>query len=85
MRGDSELANVASFLDRASSLIRFDYIGVSIFDQLLRYDFTQRLAQLERVCLSSHFLDQTVLNTFLNETLPSLDYLELSSVQLNEE
>ena len=76
---------MGSFLDRANSLSRFDFIGVSIFDQLLRYNFTQRLAQLERVCISSHFLDQTVLGRFLNETLPALDYLELSSVQLGEE
>lgn len=32
IRGDSELANIAAFLDRATSMIRFDYIGVSIFD-----------------------------------------------------
>lgn len=43
IRGDSELANIASFLDRAISLIRFDYIGVSIFDQLLRYNFNQQM------------------------------------------
>ena len=85
MRGDSELMRVSNLLDKVWGLKRFEYVGVSIFDQLMRYNYKQRLPQLGRVCLSSYFLDASVLERFLMETLPALEYLELSSVHLSED
>ena len=43
MRGDSELMRVSNLLDKVWGLKRFEYIGVSIFDQLMRYNYKQRL------------------------------------------
>lgn len=85
VRGDSELMKVSNLLDKAWGLKRFDYIGVSIIDQLMRYNYKQQLPQLQRVCLSSYFLDKAMLEHFLMETLPALQYLELSSLALNED
>lgn len=85
MRGDSELYQISSLFDKVCGLKRLDYIGVCTFDQLCRYNFKQRLPQLGRVCLSACFLDNETLERFLIETLPSLEYLEISSVQLSED
>jgi hypothetical protein len=85
VRGDSELIKVDNLLDKVWGLKRLDYIGVSLLDQLMKYNFKQKLPQLGRVCLSSYFYDMDVLERFLIEILPALDYLELSSVQLTEE
>ena len=43
VRGDSELMRMSNLLDRVWGLKRLDYIGVSSFDQLLRYEYKQRL------------------------------------------
>ena len=64
---------------------RLEYIGVSAFDQLLKYNYKQRLPQLGRVCLSSYFMETATLERFLVETLPSLEYLEISSVNLSDD
>ena len=40
---------------------------------------------MQRVCLSSYFMDSGTLERFLVETLPSLEYLEISSVHLNDD
>jgi len=85
VRGDSELMKIENLLDKVWGLKRLDYIGVSMFDQLMRYNFKQKLPQLGRICLSSYFSNIEVLERFLIEILPALDYLELSSVQLTEE
>lgn len=39
VRGDSELMRVSNLLDKVWGLKRFEYIGVSIFDQLMRYNY----------------------------------------------
>ena len=39
IRGDSELMRVSNLLDKVWGLKRFEYIGVSIFDQLLRFNY----------------------------------------------
>ena len=41
VRGDSELMKVGNLLDKAWGLKRLDYIGVSIIDQLMRYNYKQ--------------------------------------------
>ena len=43
VRGDSELMRVSNLLDKVWGLKRLEYIGVSIFDQLMRYNYKQRL------------------------------------------
>ena len=43
VRGDSELMKVDNLLDNVWGLKRFDYIGVSLLDQLMKYDFKQKL------------------------------------------
>ncbi len=43
VRGDSELMKVSNLLDKVWGLKRFDYIGVSIIDQLMRYNYKQQL------------------------------------------
>ena len=43
VRGDSELIKVGNLLDKVWGLKRFEFIGVSAFDQLLKYNYKQRL------------------------------------------
>jgi len=59
VRGDSELLKLGNLLDQARNLQRLEYLGISSFDQLLRYNFKERLPRLTRVCLSSYFMDTT--------------------------
>lgn len=76
---------MGNMLDQVRNLSRLEYLGVSSFDQLLRYNFIERLPRLSRVCLSSYFMDATQLERFLMEVLPPLDYLELSALQLSDD
>lgn len=85
IRGDSEIYHIANLLDKTWGLKRLEYIGVSIFDQLLKFNYKQKLPQLGRVCISSYYFDSDIFERFLIETLPALDYLELSSVELSDE
>jgi hypothetical protein len=39
---------------------------------------------LTRICLSAHFTTEEQLETFVDEQLPDLDYLEISSVVLSD-
>ena len=39
---------------------------------------------MSRVCLSAHFTTPQQLETYVEESLPNLDYLEISSVVLSE-
>ena len=66
-------------------LKRLEYIGVNIMEQLLKYGFRQKLPQLNRVCISSFIGGKAALDNFLVDVLPPLDYLEMASIQLNEE
>ena len=46
IRGDAEILKVSNLLDKCWNLKRLEYIGVSIIDQLMRYNFKQQLTQL---------------------------------------
>ena len=46
-------------------LRRLEYIGVSVIDQVMRYNFNEFMPYLKRVCISSYFMDKTQLERFL--------------------
>ena len=85
IRGDSELQKVGNFFDKIWGLKRLEYIGINTFEQLAKYTYKSKLPQLSRVCISTYFDSPTVLEKFLVEQLPPLDYLELSSVMLSDD
>ena len=43
------------------------------------------MPHLQRVCLSSYFMDKSQLERFILEVLPPLEYLELSALSLPED
>ena len=85
IRGDSELQKVSNFLDKIWGLKRLEYIGINSFDQLHKYAYRSKLPQLARVCISTYFDSTAMLEHYLGEQLPQLEYLELSSVILTDD
>ena len=51
-------------------------------EQMNKFEFRLKSPQLSRVCISAHFTTPEQLETLVEEHLPNLDYLELSSVVL---
>jgi hypothetical protein len=53
-------------------------------EQLIRFEAKMKLPQLSRVCLSAHFTTPQQLENYIEESLPNLDYLEISSVVISD-
>ena len=51
-------------------------------EQLIRFEANLKLPSLSKVCISAHFTTLNQLETYIEEGLPGLDYLEISSVVL---
>lgn len=76
---------MGNFFDKIWGLKRLEYIGINTFEQLSKYSYQSKLPQLSRVCISTYFDNAPMLEKFIVEQLPPLDYLELSSVLLTDE
>jgi len=84
IRGDAEIIKLSNFLDKSWGIRRLDYSGINTFDQICKFNYTQRLQQLDRLVLSTYFFSQDTLEYFLLEQLPHLSYLEMSSISLTD-
>ena len=83
IQGNSDLVNFSSLLDKCWGLRHLLVKqGLVIMEQLIKFEFRLKSPQLSRVCVSAHFTTADQLEHFLEEQLPNLDYLELSSVVL---
>ena len=72
-------------MDKIWGLKRIEYTGINTFNQLSKYAYKSKLPQLARVCISTYFDSPQMLEHYLLEQLPSLEYLELSSVMIPDE
>lgn len=83
--GNSDLVNIASLLDKCWGLRTLTVKqGLVIMEQLIRFEAKMKLPQLSRVCLSAHFTTPQQLENYIEDSLPNLDYLELSSVVISD-
>ena len=83
--GNSDLVNIASLLDKCWGLRSLVVKqGLVIMEQLIRFEAKMKLPQLSRVCLSAHFTTPQQLESYVEESLPNLDYLEISSVVISD-